>query len=395
MLRFRKKDGSNYPDWIEHRIDEIFSLTRGYVIPVSELSTEPNDEYCFPVYSSQTKNNGLMGYYNRSLYENAITWTTDGANAGTTKFRKGKFYCSNVCGVLLNQDGFANQCIAEMINEVSKRYVTYGGNPKLMNNVMAAIKIKFPCLEEQQKIADCFLSVDTVITDYEAQVKNMVNQKKGIMQKLFSQEVRFKADDGSEYSEWKKRTLRDGFYIKARIGWQALTKAEYLSEGDYYLVTGTDIMPNHTVNLNTCHFVSKERYEMDDAIQLQEGDVIVTKDGTIGKVAQITKFDKPATLNSHLFLIRDEKKTVINRFLLYLLTSPLFDEFVAKTRMGGTLTGLPQKALIEFSFDEPCIEEQQKIADCLSAFDDTIEDLQKTVEHWKNIKKGLLQQLFA
>ena len=60
----------------------------------------------YPVYSSQTKDNGLMGYYKDYLYENAITWTTDGANAGTVNYRAGKFYCTNVCGVLLTNAAF-------------------------------------------------------------------------------------------------------------------------------------------------------------------------------------------------------------------------------------------------------------------------------------------------
>lgn len=104
-----------------------------------------------------------MGYYNEFLFEDAITWTTDGANAGTVHFRKGKFYCTNVCGVLLNSYGYTNRCIAEILGRVSKRYVSYVGNPKLMNNVMSEICIYIPSLAEQSHIDDFLLVLDKKI----------------------------------------------------------------------------------------------------------------------------------------------------------------------------------------------------------------------------------------
>ena len=106
-----------------------------------------------------------MGYYKDYLYENAITWTTDGANAGTVNYRAGKFYCTNVCGVLLSDKVTANQMIAEALNNVAKGYVSYVGNPKLMNNVMADIDIMIPPKqEERERISSVFECLDTLIT---------------------------------------------------------------------------------------------------------------------------------------------------------------------------------------------------------------------------------------
>lgn len=78
----------------------------------------------FIPYIFQTKNNGLMGFYDQYLFENAITWTTDGANAGTVNFRKGKFYSTNVNGVLLSDKGFANKAISEIINKIAWKHVS-------------------------------------------------------------------------------------------------------------------------------------------------------------------------------------------------------------------------------------------------------------------------------
>ena len=152
-------------------------------------------------------------------------------------------------------------------------------------------------------------------------------------------------------------------YIKSRIGWQRLTKDEYQTEGDYYLITGTDIDEvTHTIDLNRSYYVSKERYEKDSNIQVIEGDIIVTKDGTIGKVAMVCGLDKPATLNSHLFVLRDLSGKLNNRFLLHILDSPIFEKFVEITKTGSTLTGLPQKTMVEFEFKVPSVEEQKKIS---------------------------------
>ena len=149
-LRFKGFTNS----WIKESIENIFKITRGVVIAKNKISKEKNEFFCFPVYSSQTENNGLMGYYNQYLYENAITWTTDGANAGTINYQNQKFYCTNVCGVLLEKEFKPNLCLASILQLETYKYVFRNlGNPKLMNNVMAKIKIFFPEKNEQEKIS--------------------------------------------------------------------------------------------------------------------------------------------------------------------------------------------------------------------------------------------------
>ena len=131
--------------------------------PLTKPSIEGKFKY--PVYSSQTLNDGLMGYYKDFLFNSAITWTTDGANAGTVKYRKGQFYCTNVCGVLLSDNGYANKANAEALNKIAWKYVSKVGNPKLMNNVMADIEFSTSkSIDEQQKISILLDEIDSVIT---------------------------------------------------------------------------------------------------------------------------------------------------------------------------------------------------------------------------------------
>jgi type I restriction enzyme S subunit len=182
---FDKKYDITTTAWKTVKIGEIFDVTRGYVLSASELREDADNEYYYPVYSSQTKNNGLMGYYNEFLYENAITWTTDGANAGFVKYRKGKFYCTNVCGVLLSSKIKANNYIAEKLNSISKYHVSYVGNPKLMNNVMSEISIAIPGEEEQQYFSDLFELIDNKITVTENILKRLNDLKSFFLQQMF------------------------------------------------------------------------------------------------------------------------------------------------------------------------------------------------------------------
>ena len=195
---------------------------------------------------------------------------------------------------------------------------------------------------------------------------------------------------------WEQRKLGDKMFIKARIGWQRLTKKEYLDSGEYYLITGTDIDEgSHTVDLSRSYYVSKERYEADANIQMTEGDIIVTKDGTIGKVAILKGLDKPATLNSHLFVLRDLSGTLDTQFLLQVLISPVFQDFVESTKTGSTLTGMPQKTIVDFSFLMPSLQEQKRIALLLGKLDNLITLHQRKLEKLKNIKKSMLESMFV
>ena len=153
------------------------------------VKNEASSDAPYPVYSSQTKRNGLAGYFVDYLYQDAITWTTDGANAGDVNFRPGPFYCTNVCGVLINDDGHANACVAALLNSVTRSHVSYVGNPKLMNGVMAKIEILFPSIAEQHRIAACLSSLDELITAEGQKLEGLKTHKRGLMQQLFPSAV--------------------------------------------------------------------------------------------------------------------------------------------------------------------------------------------------------------
>lgn len=181
-IRFKGFSG----EWVEKKIHELFQVTRGNVLAATKTSTKQTKEAPYPVYSSQTKNNGLMGYYKSYLFEDAITWTTDGANAGTVCYREGKFYSTNVNGVLLSDRGYANRAVSESLNQEAWKHVSHVGNPKLMNNVMSQIKIFVPdTIAEQQKIGTYFRTFDSLISKHATQLQKLQQIKSACLEKMF------------------------------------------------------------------------------------------------------------------------------------------------------------------------------------------------------------------
>ncbi|WP_419677705.1 restriction endonuclease subunit S [Aliarcobacter lanthieri] len=194
--------------------------------------------------------------------------------------------------------------------------------------------------------------------------------------------------------DWQEINIGNDTTLKARIGWQGLTTSEYKDSGEYYLVTGTDF-ENGLVNWDTCHFVDKWRFDQDKNIQLKVNDVLITKDGTIGKAGFIDTIKLPTTLNSGVFVIRTNSNKLDQKYLYYIFTSEIFVEFLNRLTAGSTINHLYQKDFIHFTFKAPNIEEQKAIAKALSDTDELINSLEKLISKKEAIKQGTMQQLLT
>lgn len=293
-----------------------------------------------------------------------------------------------------NDDSVLDGFLLQFYNKTSWNNLEGGTIKRLYNGLFLSKVIHVPSIPEQQKIVEFLSTIDTVIEKQKETVATWEERKKGVMQKLFSQEVRFKADDGSDFPDWEEKTLSEIASIHARIGWQNLRKDEFLTDGNYLLITGTDFC-NGRVNFSTCYYVDKERYEQDKNIQVENGTILVTKDGTLGKVALVENLNKPATLNAGVFAIKVIHADTISKFLYHWLAAPMLLEYASKKSTGGTIKHLNQGILVDFPVGVPCIAEQRKIADCLSSLDEVIEKQKATLAAWEELKKGLLQQMFV
>lgn len=179
--------------------------------------------------------------------------------------------------------------------------------------------------------------------------------------------------------DWDVPNITENSTLKARIGWQGLTTAEYLTSGDYFLVTGTDISKGR-VNWDSCFYVDLFRYNQDRNIQLRNDDILITKDGTIGKVAFVDNLRLPATLNSGVFVIRPKNNDYYPQFLFYIFNSRYFHLFLDKLVAGSTINHLYQKDFVTFKFPLPKPKEQEAIATVLSDIDLLIDELTKLIE---------------
>lgn len=184
-LLYNEKRNNNL--WNEYKISDIMNITRGTVIPKTEISESLNNEFRYPVYSSQTSNNGILGYDNKYDFNGKfLTWTTDGANAGKVFYREGKFRCTNVCGILYNKDNrYVSELTAELLNIETPKYVSYVGNPKLMNNVMSNIIIKLPDPSRDYFFSSILKIINKKLTIEEEKLDKLFELKKGLMQNMF------------------------------------------------------------------------------------------------------------------------------------------------------------------------------------------------------------------
>jgi len=160
--------------------------------------------------------------------------------------------------------------------------------------------------------------------------------------------------------EWEVIKVKFFTYMKGRIGWQGLKADEFIDEGPY-LVTGTDFK-NGRVNWDTAYHISQKRYEQAPEIQLKQGDLLVTKDGTVGKLALIDELPDSASLNSHLLVLRPLFNRYENHFLYYVLSSLEFKNYFQKVSIGSTMDSLSQEKMGEFIFALPNINEQNSIS---------------------------------
>ena len=171
--------------WTTYKIQDIAKIGRGRVISSVEIERQKHPLY--PVYSSQTSNDGIMGYLDDYMFDGEyITWTTDGANAGTVFYRKGKFNCTNICGTLKIQPKYDCYFVSLVLQQATQKYVSFNlANPKLMNNIMASIKIKMPDIEMQKQLSKIFQTLDSFLLVHQRTCDMYSREKQYLLCQMF------------------------------------------------------------------------------------------------------------------------------------------------------------------------------------------------------------------
>lgn len=278
--------------------------------------------------------------------------------------------------------------------------------PMISQKQIEGIKIAIAKLDcEQAAIATALSDVDSLISALIKKIEKKKAIKQGLMQQLLTGKKRLpgyeknrepvQAEWGAIPKDWKTLSIGKCCSIKARIGWQGLKKSEYLSSGEYVLVTGTDFL-NGRIDWKSCVYVSKKRYEQDANIQIVKHDILITKDGTIGKVAFLDDVPCLGTLNSGIFVVRSHSEELDQCYLSKIFESFIFDAFLESLVAGSTINHLYQKDFVHFNFPvPPTMSEQTAIANILSDCDSEIAALEEKRDKYKEIKQGMMQQLLT
>ena len=393
-------------EWQEHKLKD-------FTVPVKRKNT--NNESDLPLTISS-----LDGLVDQRTYFNKVVASKDMSNYYLLK--KGEFAYNKSYSVgfpfgsikrldKYNQGALSSLYICFQVNNMNSDFtVKYFESPKwhkqislcvaegarnhgLLNvniNDFFSTKHFFPQLKEQQKIANFLSTVDKKISNLEDIVTNLENQKKGLLQQIFNQGIRFKDENGNNYPDWEKKKLGDTLLIQR--GGSPRPISDYITNdknGLNWIKIG-DCSPNSNIITST-----KEKIKPEGLSKTREvfiGDLILSNSMSFGR-PYILNIN--GCIHDGWLLLRNTQKIYNLQFLCYILGSEYTTKQYKKLAAGSTVNNLNIELVSSVNIDIPCLEEQTKIADFLSAFDRKIDNQKAQLEHWKQIKKGLLQQIFV
>ena len=312
----------------------------------------------------------------------------------------GKSWVNNHAHVLRAKDN-AYFLFASLEHKDIRRWTQLAGasRKKLLKESMLKITIMIPSLPEQQKIADFLSTIDTIIEKQRATVSAWEERKKGVMQKLFSQEVRFKADDGSDFPDWEEKSFVNTF--------DSLNNSTFSRDclnyenGSVKYIHYGDILVKYNSSVDVCDAIVpfvNEDLDCERFAILQDGDIVIAdtaEDDTVGKVIEIENTSNVKTIAGlHTIACRPKEKFA-SKYLGYYMNSDEYHNQLRPYMQGIKVTSISKSNIALTKIMVPSLPEQQKIADCLSALDTVIQKQKETLEKWQELKKGLLQQMFV
>lgn len=269
-----------------------------------------------------------------------------------------------------------------------------GRNRVLNKKTFLEISVFIPSLEEQKETADFLSLIDNKINILTKKVELLKKYKKGVMQKIFSQEIRFKDENGNEYTKWTNIPLN---YIGSTYNGLVGKNSDDFGEGSFY-ITYKQIFDNTTIDPNKFGKVKISTNENQNSVQF--GDIFFTASSEtpdeVGYVSVLLDHIDNLYLNSFCFGYRINRNDLfIPKFAKFIFNSSLFRKKIIRLAQGSTRYNLAKTELLKITVDLPCIEEQKKIADFLTKIDDKIELEERKLEQVKLFKKSLLQQMFV
>lgn len=414
-LRFKADDGSDFPDWEEMTLGELCEpLTYGMDAAATKFDgenryiriTDIDDEtHAFLSNDVVSPSGELDDKY--LVKKGDILLARTGASTGKSYLyhpKDGKLFYAGFlikAHVLPSSDDYFiySQTLTDRYEKWVKTTSMRSGQPGINANEYASYSFSVPSLPEQRKIAGLLSAVDDVISAQEAEVAAWEKRKKGVMQKLFSQEVRFKADDGSDFPDWEERTFADVFImlrnntlsrdcLNAESG-----QARNIHYGDVLVKYGfiVDIQNNQVPFVNSD--VECKRWD-----RLKDGDIVIAdtaEDDSVGKAVEVTNTGSEVVYSGLHTIACRPRESFARNYLGYYMNSDAYHDQLRPYMQGIKVTSVSKGNIALTRMSVPSLPEQREIADCLASLDDVIAKAKGELDAWRELKKGLLQQMFV
>lgn len=406
-LRFKREDGTSYPEWNKDKWSDLGDFIASGTLSKSNLSDtgtpcilygELYTKYREVAHTIYSKTNSVSHIFSKAddvilpksgeTPEDISTATCvpyDNISLGGDLiiFRHNEKVIGTYLSYLISNR--AKNAIASIAQGKSVVHIS----EKSLSN----IELSYPHPEEQQKIADFLSTVDEVISYSEAEVRNLEQQKKAAMQKIFSQKVRFKREDGTVFPDWEEKKLSEIGHFYG--GLSGKSKDDFGTGLSKY-ITYMNINKNMIIRNDILESVNIDNDEKQNTVEY--GDLVFTQSSETVDECGLTSVylyeDKPY-LNSFCMGFRlNSFEQTLPLFTAYLMRSKQIRKQIMVNSQGISRINLSGNRILKMLIHIPCLEEQQKIADFLSAYDEAISYAKQELEHWKQLKKGLLQQMF-
>ena len=412
-LRFKEFDR----DWTQSKIGEIFQVTSGSTPLRSDNRFFENADIAWV--KTTDLNNGLIEKTEEKISQIALKETSvkilpkgtvfvamygGFSQIGRTGLLVHEAACNQALSAIYPNEKIDSYFLLTFLNHKVDDWKNFAASsrkdPNITKSDVLAFPLIYPVKEEQTKIASFLSNVDEKISQLTQKHALLSQYKQGMMQKLFSQQIRFKADDGSEFGEWEEKTIQyflDQNYIFDQMDGnhgELYPKSEEFSDSGIPYIGATDFS-NGTVNFLSCKKIPLERAIKFKKGIAKNGDVLFAHNATVGPVALLMTNLEFVILSTTATYYRCNPKKLINTYLKSVLESDYFKKQYVGIMSQSTRNQVPITTQRKLNLVVPCLEEQTKIANFLSAIDQKIEVVAQQIEQAKTWKKGLLQQMFV
>ncbi len=373
-LRFKEFDGG----WSSLKYKDVLTIKYG-------KDHKLLNEGIYPVYGT----GGIMRYADQYLHDGESILIGRKGTIDQPKYVDEKFWTVDTLFYTQIKDNSIPLFLYQHALQVNWSGLNEAtGVPSLNTTSINNVDIALPPKEEQRKIASFLSAVDEKISQLTQKHQLLSQYKQGMMQKLFSQQIRFKADDGSEFGEWEDKRISEIASYRRGSFPQPYGLPEWLNENGFPFVQVYDVADNMLLKDKTKIKISQ--LAANQSVFAKTGTLIITLQGSIGRVA---KMQYDAYVDRTLLIFQSYSMPINTDYFKYALY--LLFNIEKEKADGGIIKTITKETLSKFNIGIPCLEEQTKIANFLSAMDQKIEVVAQQIEQAKQWKKGLLQQMFV